>query len=264
MNIKKIVVINALLATMIVATVQAAEIKTVTGVNVNATEYTQNAFEAATEGAAVIFEYIPNEIYKVYAAPGYLTDIRFQSGEEIIYVGGGDTTRWVIDKGTTGTDYRAENHLYIKPLRQDLRTNIIINTNLHSYQIEVNSGSSYNPIVSWVYSKEKSAEMQQKMGVMKEERLMTVDPGKLNFGYKNNNRSANFAPVQVFDDGRKTFLKMKKEMDTTNAPAFFVKNKRGESVLSNYRVVGNYYVIDRLFEKATLVVGTEKVEINKE
>lgn len=263
MNMKKILFINAMLAVALSVNVYAAEIQTVTGVNVNATEYTQNAFEAANEHAAVVFEYVPNEIYKVYSAPGYVTDIRFQNGEEITYIGGGDTTRWVIDKGAIGNDYRKESHIYIKPLRQDLKTNIIVNTTLHSYQIEVNAGSVYNPIVSWVYSKEQSGEMQRIVNAIKEERLMTVDPRSLNFGYKVSNKSATFAPVQVFDDGRKTFLKMKKEMDTTNAPAFFVKNKHHENVLSNYRVVDNYYIIDRLFEEAALVVGTEKVEINQ-
>jgi P-type conjugative transfer protein TrbG len=264
MNKKKTLLIGAMLAVSVAATVSAAEIKTVTGINVNATEYTQNAYGAATNQAAVVFEYVPNELYKIYTAPGYVTDIRFQPGEEITYVGGGDTARWVIDKGVMGNDYQKESHLYIKPLRRDIRTNIIVNTNLHSYQIEVNAGNTYNPIISWAYSQEQSSEAQRRLAKLREDQMMTVDPGKLNFGYKISNKSANFAPVQVFDDGRKTFLKMKTAMATANAPAFFINNKRGESVLANYRVATNYYVVDRLFDKATLIVGTEKVEIKKE
>jgi P-type conjugative transfer protein TrbG len=264
MKVGKILLISGMLIALFSANVYAEEITTVTSEDVSPAEYTQNALEAANQQAAVVFDYVPNEIYKVYSAPGYLTDIRLQSGEEITYIGGGDTVRWILDKGVVGSGYHKENHLYIKPLRKQLSTNIIINTTLHSYQIEIKSGSVYNPIVSWTYPKEQSTEMQSNFGAIKDEKMMTLDPANLNFSYKINNKSATFAPEQVFDDGRKTFLKMKKEMNTMNAPAFFVKNKHNDSVLANYRVMGNYYVIDRLFEKATLLVGTEKVEINKE
>jgi len=54
-------------------------------------------------------------------------------------------------------------------------------------------------------------------------------------------------------------------MRVTEAPALFVRTRDGENALVNCRVRGTTYVVDRLFERAVLVVGTggaqEKVEI---
>lgn len=263
MRMGKILLISGFITAIYSANVYAEEAATMISEDISAKEYTQNALEAANQRAAVVFDYIPDEIYKVYTAPGYITDVRFQSGEEIIYVGGGDTARWVLDKGAVGSGYHKENHLYIKPLRQGLNTNLIINTTLRSYQIEVKAGSFYNPIVSWVYPKDQGTEMQRNFDAIKDEKTMTVDPANLNFRYIISNKNVSFAPEQVFDDGQKTFLKMKKDMKTADAPAFFVRNKKNSTVLANYRVLNNYYVIDRLFEQATLIVGTEKVQIEK-
>ena len=42
---------------------------------------------------------------------------------------------------------------------------------------------------------------------------------------------------------------------STEAPALFLAESGEDRVLVNYRVRGEYYVVDKLFEEAVLVVG---------
>ena len=62
-------------------------------------------------------------------------------------------------------------------------------------------------------------------------------------------------PVRVFDDGRKTFIQFPTTLRTTEAPALFIRSAEGKTQLVNYRVKGNYYIVDRLFDLAELRVG---------
>ena len=223
-------------------------------------DFTDDAFDAAISGSQVVFPYQANKIYKIYAEQGFITDIVMQPGEKIGYVGGGDTLRWVLSKASVGNGRNAIEHLYVKPVANGLNTNLIINTDKRSYQINITSGNYYNPAVTWVIEQEMNNFKREKAV----ENYLTINPQILNFSYSFTKKNLLWAPVQVFDDGRKTYLKMKPEVISTDMPAFFVLGKNGDVVLVNYRVLKNTYVIDRVFDRAQLVVGKEKILIKRE
>ena len=60
------------------------------------------------------------------------------------------------------------------------------------------------------------------------------------------------------DDGRKTFIQFPATLRTTEAPALFIRSAEGKTQLVNYRVKGNYYIVDRLFDLAELRVGEKQ------
>jgi type IV secretory pathway VirB9-like protein len=68
-------------------------------------------------------------------------------------------------------------------------------------------------------------------------------------------------PVRVFNDGSKTILQMPKAMAQTEAPTLLVLRKDGglftddETVMVNYRVQGDRYIVDTVFDKAILIAG---------
>jgi type IV secretion system protein VirB9 len=62
----------------------------------------------------------------------------------------------------------------------------------------------------------------------------------------------------VFDDGKKTFIQMPKELRVYEAPTLFILDEDSEPMLVNYRVKGDYYIVDRLFDQAELRVGPHK------
>ena len=62
-------------------------------------------------------------------------------------------------------------------------------------------------------------------------------------------------PLAAFDDGQQVFIEMPEKIHTMEAPPLFVIGDQGAELV-NYRVQGNYYVVDRLFAKAELRLGS--------
>ena len=64
-----------------------------------------------------------------------------------------------------------------------------------------------------------------------------------------------WCPLRAFDDGQKTYLQFPPKVAVTEAPPLFVLNPKGDAQIVNYRVKGDYYIVDRLFDKAELRLG---------
>jgi type IV secretory pathway VirB9-like protein len=75
-------------------------------------------------------------------------------------------------------------------------------------------------------------------------------------------KTPKWLPEQVFDDGRKTFIRFPASMSSGEAPALFVLPRQGEDgQLVNYRVRNGFYVVDRIFEAAELRLGEKNQEV---
>jgi len=85
-------------------------------------------------------------------------------------------------------------------------------------------------------------------------RAAAVDPGRLNFAYDVSGPQVPWKPIRTFDDGTHVFIQMPDGMKTSDAPALLVAAGHGSQMV-NYRVRGDYYVVDRLFDRAVLVSG---------
>lgn len=232
----------------------------VAGSEISAESYVEDAYDAANDGVEVRFPYIQEHLYKIYLQEGFITDIRLGKDEKIRYVGGGDTVRWKIDTVTVGEGKDEESHLFIKPLKNGLSTNIVINTDKRMYQLILESGYGYNPMVSWTYPKSD-------IDVMAEEKhadYASIDPSKLKFGYSISNTKYKWSPEDVFRSESKTYLKMKSEITDTELPAFFALDDDDRPILVSYRFVDGYFIIDRLVDEGILVSGRKKVKIKFE
>lgn len=255
MNLKKLLQSAAIAAFMSANVAAAAP----AAGNAPELEFITDFFDAAISGAEVVFPYQSNKIYTVYSEKGFITDIRMQPGESITSVSAGDTERWVIDKAAVGQGFTKVEHLYVKPVYTGIRTNMVINTTIRTYQLNLVSGNFYNPVVTWQVEKNIS----QSSGYSGVRNYAAIDPMKLNFNYKFNKKELPWAPAKVFDDGLKTYIKMKPEVFANVMPAFFILNENNDVVLTNYRVIRGTYIIDRLFDKAQLVVGKEQISIRR-
>jgi type IV secretion system protein VirB9 len=64
----------------------------------------------------------------------------------------------------------------------------------------------------------------------------------------------------VFDNGKKTYIKMPDSIQQANMPVLFIREKgKNDLVLVNYRIKGNFYIIDRLIDTAELRVSDKEV-----
>src|SRR3546814_15665716 len=89
---------------------------------------------------------------QVYAAPGWVTDIALQPGENLVAVASGDTARWVIGDTTSGPGEGKQTHVLVKPYSAGLLTNLVITTDRRAYHVRLirTSGTALPPM-HWTY-----------------------------------------------------------------------------------------------------------------
>ena len=88
------------------------------------------------------------------------------------------------------------------------------------------------------------------------------DLAQLDFGYvvrfAGKGRSPDWTPRRVFTDGRKTYIGFPENLDVMEAPPLFLlpsEGTKGDAKLVNYRVRGNYYIVDQVIRRAELRLG---------
>jgi len=217
--------------------------------------------------AIVQYAYEPGTLYQVYAEPMRITDIALEPGEKILgEPASGDVVRWLLALGKSMERGVEQWHVYLKPTRPELETNLAINTDRRSYLLELHSyADTYMAAIVWHYPEDELARLQaQASGLADQQKnaAPVVGIDALNFGYTIQvvKGAPVWTPVQVFDDGRRTFVRFPSAMVLREAPALFVL-RDSETQLVNYRVKNDTYVIDRLIDAAELRVGQKDQEI---
>jgi len=216
--------------------------------------------------AIQVYPYTEGALYRLYASPGQVSDIALQPGEELVSVSAGDTVRWVVGDTVSGSGPTARAHVLVKPINAGIRTNLMIATDRRTYHLELESQETgYMAALSWRYPADELAGL-----TARNERAIAREAGSitsgltlegLNFDYRLTGDSPDWKPVRVFDDGRQVFIQMPNDIATTDMPPLFVLGPTSEAELVNYRVRGNYYVVDRLFRAAELRLGTRNQTI---
>jgi type IV secretion system protein VirB9 len=220
--------------------------------------------------AIMTFDYAPGALYQVYAAPLHLTSIQLQPGEKILgKPAAGDTIRWVMGVARSGAPGgEQQQYLYIKPTRAGLDATIAINTDRRIYYLELHSyENTYMAAVQWRYPHDELEQLEAQAA--RDESLAAattatnINLESVNFSYRVSVEKGKptWTPVQVFDDGRKTFVRFPVSMLTREAPALFVLSSTNETQLVNYRVKNDYYIVDRLIDRVELRVGQKDQEI---
>ena len=69
--------------------------------------------------------------------------------------------------------------------------------------------------------------------------------------------------MHVMDDGAKTYIQMPIETIHRELPVLVVKGPNGSEMV-NYRVKDNTYIVDRLFDRAALLLGSGKHQVKVE
>jgi type IV secretion system protein VirB9 len=213
------------------------------------------------------YSYEPGTLYQVYASPMRITDIVLEPGEKVIgQPAAGDVVRWVLALGKSIAGGQEQAHVYLKPTRADLETNLAINTDRRSYMLELHSyADTYMAAVEWHYPHEEMARLQAQdaetaADIRNSSPVVGLDALNFNYVVKVEKGEPTWAPVQVFDDGRRTFIRFPEAMLVREAPALFVLRNK-ETQLVNYRVKNDFYVVDRLVDSAELRVGQQDQEI---
>jgi P-type conjugative transfer protein TrbG len=213
--------------------------------------------------AVQVFPFSSGALYQVYAAPGQVTDVALQEGEQLVGSGpvaAGDTVRWIIGDTESGTGPTKRIHILVKPTRPDLVSNLVINTDRRTYLLELRSAEkTYMASVSWQYPQDQLIALRRQNASVEAATPVTtgVDISRLRFRYAIEGDNPPWRPLSAFDDGSKVYIEMPGGIAQGEAPPLFVIGPEGDGQLVNYRVRQNYYIVDRLFAAAELRMGGE-------
>nr|WP_242446146.1 P-type conjugative transfer protein TrbG [Sphingopyxis lindanitolerans] len=203
-------------------------------------------------------------LFQVYTAPGQVTDIVLQEGEQLVGPGpvaSGDTVRWIIGDTVSGAGAKRRVHILVKPTRTDITTNMIINTDRRTYHVELRAtAAAYMASVSWTYPADDLIALQAAAAEAARAAPVAggIDLAALNFRYRIAGDKVAWRPVRAFDDTRQLFIEFGEGVATGDMPPLFVIGGSGEAELVNYRVQGRYMIVDRLLERGELRLGAGK------
>jgi P-type conjugative transfer protein TrbG len=198
------------------------------------------------------------------------SDIELQPGETITDVAIGDSERWMATPASSG-DPRDPVPLPVKPQAPGIQTNLTIYTTKHIYHLLLRSRTSHAvQEVEFYYPEELTTAMKNADSAAKAQqdaaadppgddsgsvvKVANIEPAQLNFTYTVGGPNVPWKPIRAFDDGSHVYIQMPPGMKSSEAPALLVNAGSGTQMV-NYRVKGNYYVVDRLVTDAILVSG---------
>jgi type IV secretion system protein TrbG len=211
--------------------------------------------------AIQVYPFSDGALYQVYAAPGEVTDIALEAGEQLVGSGpvaAGDTVRWVIGDTESGTGPTKRVHILVKPTRPDLVTNLIINSDRRTYHLELRSADkTYMASVSWAYPQDQLIALRRRNAAAEAASPVAtgVNVDALNFRYRIDGDNPAWRPLRAFDDGRQVFIEFPRGIGQGEMPPLWVIGAEGGAELVNYRVHGSHMIVDRLFAAAELRLG---------
>jgi len=204
--------------------------------------------------AVQVFPFSPGALYQIYAAPGQITDIALEPGEQLTGSGpvsAGDTVRWVVGDTESGSGDTRRVHIMVKPTRPSIETNLVVNTDRRTYLIELRSREKpYMPSVAWFYPEDRTARAQAVPPTP-----VLPEPSQRRYRYAIEGDDPPWRPVGVYDDGRKVYLEFSPAIVQGEMPPLFVIGPDGKPEIVNYRAHHNVLIVDRLFAAAELRLG---------
>lgn len=212
-------------------------------------------------------------------APLRVCAIELESGEHLQSQPQiGDSRRWEITPVLSGSGLDETPILIVKPIEAGLETDLIVPTDKRTYVVRlVSDPTRFVSRLAFQYPDEERAkwaaftarqdEAKRSAEAIAEERREkdrkdgvvpmagnTVD--RLYLDYKLSG-DEHLRPDHVFDDGQHTYLIYPNDGRFRELPTLLLV-VNGKTELVNFRVDGSRYIVDRLFDKAILVVGVGK------
>jgi type IV secretion system protein TrbG len=236
-----------------------------------------------------------HQVPVVRCAPLRVCLIELEEGELVLNTVTGDSARWILDRAEAGPRGRTT-VIVAKPTACNLTTNLVITTDRRIYQITLDarpckSEDGENPhepftrLLRFYYPDElvrtwASAEEAKRAAAAEEARAVTPlgslgslgggpPLAALHFNYRwTRTGKYPWVPAAVFDDQVHTYIRLPGSGVGQEAPVLFLIDRKGGTALLNYAIRGQYYVTDRVFDKAALVLGSgkdqQRLEITRE
>ncbi len=219
----------------------------------------KNTMDPITAGNGMTCFVYGHSTPTIIVTPYKVADLELQPGEVINSMVLGDNARWFAEIVFSGSGDISISHVVFKALDSGLTTTAVITTDRRVYHINLKSDRSKHMLYTgFIYPEDHIATTQaaREKEIKEKEKRTTpegFDMARLNFDYEISG-DAGWKPLQVFDNGIKTYIKLPKMQEL---PMFMVKTTAGKGLV-NYRVKDNCFIVDRIFDEAYLILGVGK------
>jgi len=216
----------------------------------------QKSMPLATDNRLRTYIYNPDDIYIYTGYYRYQSSIIFARDEEILTVTMGDTLGWqMIPQG---------HRLFLKPISPEANTNMTILTSRREYNFELYADEAEDIrdeemtfTARFTYPKEiGEADLFIYGGDDDEssDEIANIPEEEINRNYSFSGSNL-VVPLSIFDDGEFTFFEFKDK--NAELPSIFSVDKHGNEELVNYRIKGNYMVVEKVVQQFTLRKGID-------
>lgn len=214
---------------------------------------------------------------RIWCAQLRVCMVQLKAGETVTDVQSGDTRRWSVDLSMSGLT----TYVVIKPRMPNIETDLVVFTDQRAYALTLTSqGTQHMPMVSFEYPEDQRAAWRRSLAAQAqrkaaapatpeptpEDNVISVDPKSLHTHYtidvdnpwfcRRKRNCVDWAPREVLDDGRRTWIKMPATVGARTLPVLFVKTSAGwEQVAYRFKREVMTFFVDRVFNRAELVLG---------
>ena len=214
--------------------------------------------------AIQVWPFSDGALYQVYTSPGRVTVISLQPGEELVTVAAGDTVQWIVGDTASGGGASRRVAVMVKPVREGIKTNLVITTSRRTYLLELTSTpKAWMASVSWEYPKDQMLALQAQAQAADAQAPAAsgLSLDQLHFRYAITGDNPPWKPVRAFDDGQHVYIQFPAGIAQGELPPLFVVGSDGKGELVNYRFHAPYDIVDRLFGAAELRLGGDKAAV---
>lgn len=210
----------------------------------------------------------------VVCSPMQLCIIELQPGEIVrgdIHLG--DSVRWGVTPSISGSGKTVTTQLVIKPKEDDLKTTLFVSTDRRSYYLELETHPTKHVTrvsfaypdddkAAWAAYSAKQADLARNEGPTMTGAGGTAGPDgssieKLSFDYTVEG-DAKFKPVRVMDNGAKIYIQLPAGSKADEIPVLVALGADGKEQIVNSRYKNGWFEVDRLFDRAALIIGVGK------
>jgi type IV secretion system protein VirB9 len=187
--------------------------------------------------------YNPTDIVTVHGHTGIQSTIEFGDDEHIDNIAIGDSASWQV------TPNKHASIVFVKPMMPTAHTNMTVVTDRRTYLFDLVATPVGTPlyVMHFTYPPEPKpvvaiapppAPVEPAPQVA--EKAPEATPADLHFDWATNG-SKQILPMRAFDDGKSTWLAWPKD---ASMPAILQREPDGQEGPVNYRVQGDYVVVD--------------------
>lgn len=223
-------------------------------------------------GQVDVYDYVADGVYPLRTALGITTQVELDPAEEILDFSTGFSSGWDLT--------RRGNVFYLRPRGSDVDTNMLVRTRTHSYIFELKvvatdwtsleqvrrAGVQYK--VAFRYPADASFAPPAEATPDRGQSVALAPDRRYNFNYDAAARRAPawLVPMNVYDDGRFTYLRMGTQaaLPTGTFPAVFARRRRdGDEFVVNTTVEGDVLVVHGTYPYLVVRHGREVVGLKR-